>query len=115
MAGKRVCSIVYFLKELEVPGVKYLQVNERTNYTSYKTGVELLSILSAVVDDNITKKLKDSPVLTIMCDESTDILYHHKLVINCRVEDPLRGIFGPWMGQERVFPTASGSILNQEE
>ncbi len=58
-----------FLKHLEVPGIDKLNVSERTNYGSYTTSVDILNVLSSVIDDNITNQVQAAPVVTIMCDE----------------------------------------------
>ena len=82
-------SLIALLKHLEVPNIQALNVSDHTTYDSYNTATGLLDVLSAVIDENISKQVKDSPVLTVMCDESTDILVHQKLVIQCRVVNPV--------------------------
>ena len=78
-----------FPADLVVPDVASLNVNKRTNYTSNtNTAVELLDVISAVIDNKVTEQIRESPVVIILCDESTDIMVHHKLVINCRIVDP---------------------------
>lgn len=45
--------------------------------------------MSEDIDTEVTKKLQKSPVVTIMTDESTDIVVHHKLCITARIVDPV--------------------------
>ena len=82
-------SLINFSGFLNVPGLDALKINERIDYSSYTTACDLLTALSNVIDDQISDKLKKSPVITILTDESTDIVVHHKLCINVRVVDPL--------------------------
>ena len=57
------------------PNLDSLNVNKRADYSSYNTAVDLLTALSDVIDENILKK---TPVLTILTDESTNFIVHHK-------------------------------------
>ena len=82
-------NFINFLKDVGTPNVHSLNVNEKSDYSSYNTAVDLLSALSYVIDVNITKQLQDSPVITILTDESTDFVVHHKVCISARVVDPL--------------------------
>jgi hypothetical protein len=55
------------------PNLDSLNANKRADDSSYNTAVDLLTALSDVIDENIyKKKLHESPVLTILTDESTD-------------------------------------------
>ena len=82
-------NLINFLKHLNTPYVEHLQVNDRVDYTSPYVASEILKSLSKVVDSQITEKINASPVLTILTDESTDIVVHHKLRISCRIVDPV--------------------------
>jgi hypothetical protein len=75
-----------FLK-VGTPNFDSLNVNKRADYSSYNTAVDLLTALSDVIDENIIIffKLHESPVLTILTDESTYFIVHHKLCISARV------------------------------
>ena len=44
--------------------------------------------MSGIVDENITQKVNESPVITMNTDESTDIVVDHKLATSVRVVDP---------------------------
>jgi hypothetical protein len=76
-------NMMKFLKKVGTPNLDSLNVNKRADYSSYNTAVDLLTALSDVIDENI--KLHESPVLTILRDESTDFIAHHKLCISGRV------------------------------
>ena len=76
-------NFINFLKELNTPFVEHLKVNDRVDYTSPYIASEILKSLSKVVDTQITEKINASPVVTILTDESTDIVVHHKLCISC--------------------------------
>ena len=80
-------KFLILLKELDNPHLDALKVGENIDYSSYTTACDLLDALSKVIDKTVTAKLKASPVVTIMTDESTDITVHHKLVINARIVD----------------------------
>ena len=82
-------SLMQLLSHLKVPFIEHLVVGENVDYTSDSSADDFLSVLSGVIDDNITEKVKQSPVITVFVDESTDIVVHHKLAINVRVVDPL--------------------------
>ena len=82
-------SLIEFLKYLKVPDIDGLSAVKRADYSSYHSAVDLLKAVSDEIDDKVTEQINSSPVITIMCDESTDILVHHKLAINCRIVDPV--------------------------
>ena len=75
-------NFINFLKELNTPFVEHLKVNDRVDYTSPYIASEILKSLSKVVDTQITEKINASPVVTILTDESTAIVVHHKLCIS---------------------------------
>ncbi len=81
-------SFIDFLQELETPNLSSLRIKDSIDYSSYPTALDLLKSISDTLDQNVTDKMKQSPVITLLTDESTDIVVHHKLVINCRIVDP---------------------------
>jgi hypothetical protein len=83
IALSKYTNMMKFLKKVGTPNLDSLNVNKRADYSSYNTAVDLLTALSDVIDENI--KLHESPVLTILRDESTDFIAHHKLCISGRV------------------------------
>lgn len=82
-------SLMTLLKLLQVPNISALHCTENCDYTSSISVDGFLKVLSDLIDENIVKKIKASPVITVFVDESTDIVIHHKLAINTRVVDPL--------------------------
>ena len=81
-------SLLSFLRLLNVPHIEHLQCGEKTNYSSTTSAHGLLQVLSDIVDESITQKVNESPVITLFTDESTDIVVSHKLAISVRVVDP---------------------------
>ena len=83
-----------FLKLLKVPNIELLQISDTINYTSHSSADDFLKAISSVIDDNITNKMKASPVITVFCDESTDISVSHKLTtsINVRLVNPITSL-----------------------
>ena len=45
--------------------------------------------MSKTIDKSFNERLKQSPAITVLPDESTDIAVHHKLCITARVIDLL--------------------------
>lgn len=82
-------SLMTFLQSVNTPNITSLQLTDKINYSSYDTALDILQAISDTTDKQITEKMKASPVCTILTDESTDIKVHHKLVINCRIVDPI--------------------------
>lgn len=82
-------SMLRFMKSCETPYLENLKVSDTIDYSSYDTAKGLLEALSNVIDTDTTEKMKDSPVITVLTDESTDIIVHHKLCIKVRIVDPL--------------------------
>ena len=76
-------------QHLNTPHIDDLKVNNRIGYTSYTTAVEHLSSIANVINQKLTKQMSDSPYITILADESTDIVVHQKLCITARILDPL--------------------------
>ena len=80
-------KFLMLLKELDNPNLDALKIGENIDYSSYTTACDLLDALSKVIDKTVAAKLKTSPFVTIMTDESTDITVYQKLVINARIVD----------------------------
>ena len=66
------------------PHIEYLKCSETTDYSSHKSGAGFLRILSNVSDEQITQKISESPIITLLTDESKDIVVQQKLTINIR-------------------------------
>ena len=71
-------------------------------YTSPEIQNELLSVMGRLVIQNISANLQQSPYLTIMLDETTDISNHEQAVIVLRrVTDDLQ-VFEEFLGLYHV-------------
>ena len=81
-------SLIKFMKDCKMPHADVLNVNSRVDYDSYYTAMDLLTSFTNVIDTNITEKINASSVVTILTDESTDIVVYHKLCISTRIVDP---------------------------
>ena len=55
-----------FLADLVVPDIASLNVNKSTNYTTNNPAVELLDVISAVIDHKMTEQIRESPVVTLL-------------------------------------------------
>lgn len=80
--------MIRFLKDIGVSDIDSLNVNKHVDYSSYNTANDLKSI-SNVINNDTTERLRGSPHLTILTDESTDIANHHKLSISARIINPV--------------------------
>lgn len=59
-----------FLKDIGTPGHHFLKVGNRIDYQSYYSANEFLHAISNVIEEKTTKKLQQSPFVTIFADES---------------------------------------------
>ena len=82
-------SLMELLKLLGVPNIEYLKIGKRIDYTGYNSACGFLKVLSDVIDANLVTKTADSPVITVLTDESTDIVVNHRLTINLRIVSPV--------------------------
>ena len=76
------------LKLLGVPNIEHLKIGKRIDYTGYNSACGFLKVLSDVIDANLVTKTADSPVITVLTDESTDIVVN-RLTINLRIVSPV--------------------------
>ena len=69
---------------VEVPDIDSITLNPSANinYASYTSVYGFISVMSEMIDANLGKKAADSPVITALKDESTDIVVNHRLAIN---------------------------------
>ena len=74
-------SHMKLLINLKVPNVNHLCCRDNVDYTSDSSADDFLKVLSDVIDENITEKVKQSPVITIFVDESTDIIVYFKSTV----------------------------------
>ena len=80
-------SLLKLLRILQVPDIDALTLNPSANidYSSYKSVYGFINVMSEMIDANLVKKAADSPVITVLTDESNDIVVNHRLVINIRI------------------------------
>ena len=82
-------SLMELLKRLGVPNIEHLMIGKRIDYTGYNSACGFLKVLSDVIDVNLVMKTADSPIITGLTDESTDIVVNHRLTINLRIVSPV--------------------------
>lgn len=82
-------SMVRLLKDIGVSDIDSLYVNKYVDYSLYNTANDLLKSISNVINNDTTERLRGSPHLTILTDESTDIANRHKLSISARIINPV--------------------------
>ena len=71
-------SLLQLAKSL---GCSYFSEQEIANYTSHRMIDEFLTVLSDCVEQDLLSKVKASPAVGILCDESTDIANLKQLVV----------------------------------
>lgn len=72
---------------LECPNVEYLKCSKTVTYESDKAGAEMISSIASVIRRKVDNKMINSPYISFLLDESTDIATHKKLVVYARVID----------------------------
>ena len=80
-------SLMDLLSDLDCPDIDQLSSGQST-YKSEKTAREILQCIADVLRDETLKKLNESPFISILCDESTDISTQKKLIIYALAIDP---------------------------
>lgn len=78
-------SLTSFLKEVNLPGLDLVCNDNRIKYQSYYTANELLDALNFVADCELNRKCRESPYISILADESTDISNTQRMTITARV------------------------------
>ena len=107
-------SQMNLMKELEVPGLCHLGVSGRVTYESYYTANELLEAISATIDEQVNADISDSPFVSILCDESTDISNTPRMTINARIINPRSGKAKSLFLQDLEYEDGSGEGLCNE-
>lgn len=77
-------SLVDLMQDVSVPDIQCFK-NAKINYNSQYTVNELLDSLSSAVECDLNETLKESPFITLLADESTDISNKKRLVIYAQV------------------------------
>lgn len=80
-------SLLNFLHSLTVEDIESISIlkNSEIQYDSSTTCSELLDSISSVVEDDLQRDLQNSPVVTALADESTDIANNKRLVIYAQI------------------------------
>ncbi|XP_045184286.2 E3 SUMO-protein ligase KIAA1586-like [Mercenaria mercenaria] len=78
-------SIFELFRELDVPDLEPLRLNKHVNYENYYTSTEILGAISCVIDNEINVKLAQSPYITVLADESTDLANKKRITSNARI------------------------------
>ena len=71
-------------KSLGCSYLNELEVNKHTSYTSHRMIDEFLTVLSDCVERDVLSKVRASPAVGILCDESTDVANLKQLVVFAR-------------------------------
>ena len=77
------------LEELECPDIKSLGVGKNATYRSETTAKDFLNSAATVVREKVQKLLDESPYISILADETTDISVQKKLVVSARLLNPV--------------------------
>ncbi|XP_015767968.1 PREDICTED: zinc finger protein 862-like [Acropora digitifera] len=85
IATRKYSSLLSFLELLNTPFVQDLKCGENAWYSSDVIANEMQDAIAEVIRENITKNLQESPCISILVDESTDISVTKMLVIYARL------------------------------
>ena len=80
-------NILDFLSESNCPHVEHLKCTKTVTYESDKAGAEMISSIASVIRKKVDCLMINSPYISFLLDESTDIATHKKLVVYARVID----------------------------
>ena len=78
-------SLINLGKSLGCSYLSELQVAKNATYSSHRIKDEFIDVLSTCVQNDILCQISDSPVVGLLCDESTDTSNLKQLVIFVRV------------------------------
>ena len=78
-------SLINLFKSVKAEHIDYLKGGESTDYDSSYAALEFLEAISNHFTEEINTKLASASVITLLCDESTDIATHKKLSLWARV------------------------------
>lgn len=81
-------SMFRLFRELNVPELEPLRLNDRVKYESYYTGTEILNAISSCIDNEISVKIAHSPYITVLADESSDLANKKRMSLSARIVDP---------------------------
>ena len=75
------------MSELNCPHIEHLKCTKTVTYESDKAGAEMISSIASVIRKKVDSMMINSPYISFLLDESTDIATHKKLVVYTRVID----------------------------
>ncbi len=108
-------SLMKLIENLECPYVSTLsKPSGGLQYTSESAAWDLVKAEAAVIAATIKKKIKDSPFISILADESTDISVEKKLAICVNVIDPLTFQQSTHFAANRDLQNGSGQSIASE-
>ena len=88
IATRKFDSLIELLTVLETPHVEKLQEKSYT-YRSDDSCIEFQNAIAAVISQTIDEHIKQSPVVSVMADESSDFENQKKLAIYVRIISPI--------------------------
>ena len=77
-------NFVDFMGYMNCPDIDQLNCGDNATYTSVDIAYEFQDSIAAVIHSSIEKTLLNSPCISLLADESTDISVTKKLVIYAR-------------------------------
>ena len=77
-------SLISLAINIGAKELKALSKGANATYTSERTMHEIIEVLSATVEEEILQDIRASPLISILCDESTDIAIVKQLVVYVR-------------------------------
>lgn len=77
-------SLISLAVSIGVKELNYLSKGGNAKYMSERTTYEIIEVLSATVEEEILQEISASPLISILCDESTDIAILKELVVYVR-------------------------------
>ena len=81
-------SLLHLLKNLECPYVGNMSVGENATYTSLTASNDMVEAMAESLRQGVYDKVRASPAVSLLADESTDITVSKKLVVYARILCP---------------------------
>ena len=78
--------LLELLSELGTPNVE-LKLDEKIAHDSSYTASEMLCVISDTIEESLDNKLSNSPTITVLADESTDINVKKRLILYAQILD----------------------------
>ena len=82
-------SLLGLLCDLGVPDLDIVQKLDKVSYDSYFTAQELLDSLAQCSEQHANSQIEQSPVVTVLSDETTDITNKMRLILHAQLLNPL--------------------------